>query len=212
MVAFHIVLSWSVFAVLIRMESEFRTVGVFPYFGFFSAAAAFLGFFAGLFQEDWRKSLFIWGSSSHALSWSFLVFSGPWTATALSISTSLAVFGMAVVGEQPQANVSAKKDQQNKDAVRLGIYLCAALGVGGYGFISSGAIANTLLIASINHVQLAITTCIIFFWAVLLWKVMLSILSQGVSAQSGWIHIGLPIFLSILGSGVLWTGTWEWRS
>jgi hypothetical protein len=200
--------AWAVFPLLVRLEPQFHSLGVFPHFGWVAFVSSIATVLAGLFQESWDLMIGIWLSGGFSLSIVLLAFSGPFSAMALFLGVSLAAVSLA--GSAASLSTSDPENASNrKKAIwfKAAVFLAAASGTGAVGFVSAtGCIRWIAQSLAIPALAAGFLFCFSLY-ALLGWRLAWKIAHRRASSGSSWVIIFVSFFLLFLSLGGIWTGT-----
>ena len=137
----------SVFGVLIRLEPQFRSVGILPVFGWVALGSALFTIGSGFLQTQGRQGLSLWISAGFSVVFSTLAFSGQWVATAVLIGLALgaAAFSIAVSAFEVKGPKGAS-NRTKSDWIRVACFAAVAAATGVLGFVSAGGILRWLAV------------------------------------------------------------------
>lgn len=196
------------FSIFVRLEPQFRNLGLFPHFGWFALISCLLAVFSGLFQANWRQSVSTWLVSGFSLVCALLAFSGILPAMALLIGISFG--GMCITGIGSIFETSPKGHSAHsyramvlKVAVFLGI--CSATGM--IGFVSAPAGIHSIMQTLSQPVVAAVFIGTFFLFTLLGWKLGWNIIKLQKKSDLSWASIFVFYFWIIFALGVVWTGT-----
>jgi len=200
--------AWASFALLLRLEPQFSSLGIFPIFGWVALFSCTLTVLTGFFQNSWRQGLGVWLAAGLSLSCAFLAFSGPLTAIGLLFGSSLGALalsgaGAALEGQCAQTFANKKKAIWFKGASLI----AAAAGTGGIGFIS--ATGGLRWIAQVMPLpgEIALFLFVFFLFVLLGWRMGWKVSQIQNATEASWLSV-LSVFLWIFFTvGLLWTGT-----
>jgi len=206
----QIFVGWSAFALILRMDPVFRTLGLFPAFGWLALAIGFLTLLTGVFQVSWQKSLLVWIPASFCFQIAVMAFAGPGAATALMLGMSIGTIGVFMGAEVLLSEGKAKEGSGGSwDKgiwTRLNLFLAAGSATGTLGFVSfRGGIE--FLIQIQNNLILTIAGGVFYFVLILsFWRIAWTVILLSKTATVGWVNVLSPLLIVSLSAGVLWSG------
>ena len=200
--------AWAAFAILVRLEPQLVTLGLFPQFGWFALFSCLFIVASGLFQNKWHVGLSAWLAAGLSLSCAVLAFTGPLSAMGLMVGVSLGALCLSCASfsfDQEGAQVEGSNRTRTR-WVRVAAFLGAASGTGVIGFVSATGSVRWIL-QSLDSSPIAAFFLLVFFLFVLLgWKQLWSLFRHPNETNMPWFSI-LSLYLWIfLALGVLWTG------
>ncbi len=200
--------AWGAFSLLIRLQPQFLSLGLFPAFGWVALGTCLLAILSGLFQNQWRSALGAWLTAGFSLSITFLAFSSRLSALGMLLGSSLGALCIAAAGNAlEEVCTQSLPHQKRATGLKIASFLGACAGTGVFGFVSAAGgihwIIQTLQLPSLIPPFL-----IVFFLFVLLgWRLSWRVIRLQNVSQASWLSI-FPIFIWVfLSLGILWTGT-----
>jgi hypothetical protein len=202
--------AWAAFPLLLRLEPQFRSLGIFPAFGWVALISSVLTVSMGLFQRDRPLMIGIWLSAGFSISVAVLAFSGSLPAMALLLSVSLcamALAGSVAVLDADTSTSSSAVPVNQAIWVKASVFLGVASGTGMVGFVSAtGAIRWISQV--IDRPVLAAVFLFSFLLFVLLgWKMAWSLSSYRQACRASWVSVLSSFLFIFLALGGVWTGT-----
>ncbi len=200
--------AWACFPLLIRLEPQFRSLELFPSFGWVALTSSILTVFAGLFQKDWDLMVGLWLSAGLSLSVAALAFSGPYSAMALLIGVSLSAISMAGSATALDSGGTEIVSQQKKALwIKAAVFLAVSAGTGMVGFVTTTGyvrwITQALAVPATAAVFLFNFALFVFLGWRLAWKI--SFRRSGSKAS---LAVIISSFLLVaLSLASIWTGT-----
>lgn len=200
--------AWAVFALLVRLEPQFREEGLFPDLGWLGLVSSALAALAGLMSSQWRLSLGAWLSAGFSLAVAALAFGGPSVAFSIAIGSGLSAGALAAFGEAIESGgIISPAGKQRASWAKVGCALAAASGSGFAGFLSAGGLVRTGSLVWSQPGLVGVSAVVLFVFVFLGWKVAWQAIALRVSTQASWIAILAPYGLVVLSLGVIWSGT-----
>ncbi len=200
--------AWASFPLLIRLEPQFQSLGVFPYFGWVAFISSILTVFSGLFQKDWDLMIGIWLSAGYSLSVVLLAFTGPLAAMALFIGVSLAaisIAGSATALDSQASNVVSHK--KKAIWVKVAVFLGAASGTGMAGFVTATGFIRWITQALALPIMTALFLFSFSLFTLLGWRLAWKLIYRRSTSRASWVSILASFIFIFSGLGGVWTGT-----
>lgn len=200
--------AWAVFAVLVRLEPQFRAEGLFPDLGWLGLISSALAALAGLLSPNWRQGLGAWLSAGFSFAVAALAFSGPAAAFCIALgvglgASALAGFGAALESGGPITQTG----KQRATWAKAGCAFAAAAGTGFAGFIAAGGLVRAGSLIWSQPVLVGVGAVVLFVFVFLGWKVALQVMATRESVQAGWVEVLAPYGMIFLSMGVIWRGS-----
>ncbi|MBI2711497.1 MAG: hypothetical protein HYX41_01360 [Bdellovibrio sp.] len=201
--------SWALFVLLIRLEHQFRALGLFPGLGWLAACAALLAFLSGLFQRNWRIALGLWTVGGLSLALTILAFTGRTPAFAFLLGMSLSALAQGNLGSALEEKPTTSNAVARTRAFWLkGLsFTAAASGTGFIGFLTLSGSLPWVAKAIDSPVQVTFFLFLLFFFGLLGWCIAWRISKLTSASNSSWMVILSSVLWLILSLAVLWTGT-----
>jgi hypothetical protein len=200
--------AWAAFPILLRLEPQLVSLGLFPGFGWFAIASSILAVLTGLFQKKWRLGLGSWLAAGFSLACALLAFSGPVPAMGVLIGVSLGamvISGAATALETGSDSSLAHKKQSFW--LKFASFLGAGAGTGMFGFVSANGNLHWINQSMNLPGMTALFLFSLFLFVLLGWKLAWNVIRlQSVSDVSWWVIISLFVWI-VLSLGIVWTGT-----
>ena len=203
---------WAAFPILFRLEPHFRTLGLFPGIGWLVLIACVLTILCGLFQKHLRLGLGVWLNSGFCLSFAFLILSGPLSALALLIGTSLSGLCLAMVVSRDQDENGSEAKSETSDRNRVIVaqvltFLGTAGGAGMFGFVSATGGIRWIVEGLSLPGELPLFFITFSLFVLLRWKLTWEAMRNKKLWNQSYFEL-LSLFLVVLFSlGFTWTGT-----
>ena len=203
------------FGLVIRFETELRSLGVFSYFEWIALVSALLAAICGIAQENWKTALPLWVSAAMSFAFADLCFSGGLSAFTILMGIVISAAALSFIA------CSQEWGTLGKDAPWLRALLFAAMapGMGMIGFVSCGGYVRMMTLAGQDPVHAASFLFVLIIINFLLWKCAFSILSKRMERKKiapdieheehrdSMIPVASAGLLLILSLGLLWSGT-----
>lgn len=197
--------AWVVFALLIRLEQPFRSIGVFPLFAWIPLVAGAMTLGTSLLQMQGRVGVSGWIAAGFSIAFAALASIGVSSAFYIllgvslgGIAFSIAVFAMAGGG----------RNEQNRSIGWLIIcFLAVAAGTGMLGFVSSGGFISWIAGATSSPLVQGFFVLVYFLLVLQGWKLAWMCVWLKEEEAGSWYSILGPLFLVFFALGVCWTGT-----
>jgi hypothetical protein len=200
--------AWAAFAILLRLEPQFTSLGLFPAFGWFALASTVLLIFSGLFQNKWRITLGAWISAGFSLTIAVLAFSGPLPAMAILLGVSLGGLSISGSGAAFESDVTASAIHRKRAIwVKIALFLAAASGTGVIGFVAATGGIRWILNGTSVPAIVTVFVFTLFMFIMLGWKLAWNVARLKSVSDMPWLSI-LSLFIwIILSLGIVWTGS-----
>lgn len=199
---------WIAFFTLVRFEPQLRAVGVLPILGYVALASAGLCALAGFFQTRWNLGLNAWLAISQSLAVAALAAAGPAAGLAILVGAGLGAFILASAGSSLSATGESATPEKSAQAIWLkaACFLAAFIGMGGPGFLASGAYLKWLAQDAADPTLLAVSGLGLFLSGWLGWRVAWMAVIQSTTARISWGYALSPYALALTALAVFSTG------
>jgi hypothetical protein len=201
--------AWAAFALLLRFESQFRAVGIFPAVGWFAFISTILTAAAGTFSHSWRVMLSAWTAAGFSTAVAVLAFVGPAPAFVWLLGVGLGASALSGLGAFLEG--SSKGNRKAIYWAKAGCVLAAACGTGVFGFVAAGGGVRWFTLIWEQPSLALVSAIAFFFFSFIGWKAGWAVISNR-APEKGSASPGLliaPYALIILGLGLVWTGAFS---
>ena len=200
--------AWAAFSLLVRLEPHFRSLGVFPGFGWVALASCSLTVFTGLFQKQTQLGMGAWLTAGFSMSCALLAFSGPVSGISLLLGTSLSALCLTIaIAITPASCPETVANKKRGYWIKAAMFMGAAAGSGVFGFISATGGLRWMLegmnLSGEISFYLFTLACFVF----LRWKLTWNGVRGQDHSDASWLAVFSLYFLILLSLGLVWTGT-----
>lgn len=196
------------FAILFRLESQLRSLGIFPGVGWVYLTSALLALGMGLSQPGSQTSFGAWLSSGMSLCVAALAFAGQASGLALLIGVFL---GTVVVASSATAIDLGVPPSSSAILRGRWMKVIGFLGMGSatgmIGFISTSGMIQWIALSWKLPLQLSVTLFVLFLFTLLGWKLIWRYLQGDRPVDVGWTSILSLVLLLIVSLAVFWVGS-----
>ncbi len=200
--------AWAAFSLLVRLEPHFRSLGLFPGFGWFALASCSLTVFTGLFQKHTRLGMGAWLSAGFSMSGALLAFSGPVAGISMLLGVTLSAFCLSIaIAIVPPDCPTTVSNRQRALWIKAAMFLSAAAGTGVFGFISATGGVRWMMEGMNLSGVISFYLFTLAFFVFLRWKLTWNVVGVQNYSDASWLSVFSLFFLIILSLGVVWTGT-----
>lgn len=201
--------AWAAFVLLLRLEHQFRGLGLFPHLGWVAWASAVLAVLSGFFQKGWRGALGLWLVAGFSLSCAVLAFSGKIPALALLLGVSLSALTQSNLGTALDEKAeSTSASTRTKAAWLKGLsFLAAASGTGLLGFVSMAGGLQWIARAIDSPAVATAFLFLLFLFVFLGWRIAWKMNKLSATSNASWAVFFSSALWLLLSVAVLWTGT-----
>ena len=200
---------WVGFILMLRLEPQFRTLGLLPSVGWAAAGASVLTVICGLFQKNWRVALGLWVVAGFSLSFAILAFTGRNAALAFLLGVSLSAISQANLGNALEEKISTHSPKTKAKAKWLkGLsFVSAASGSGCIGFLTMSGGIQWLEKMIESPVMAASFLFFLVLFGLLSWCLAWRVVRLNQHSGCSWSVFVSSGFWLLLSMSIWWTGT-----